>query len=100
MIVQVASGARDRFPTLVGNLPEVAFLGSLGHTLNPTVLFHFQQNLQRNSALVTAGFLELGEIRFLGNFPNQVPAHQTGKDSLLPRTWSVHVFPSPILAGM
>jgi hypothetical protein len=49
---------------------------------------------------MTAGFLELNEMQFLRNFPNQIPAHQTGKDSLLPRTWSVHVFPSPILAGM
>jgi hypothetical protein len=88
MIVQFATGAGNRFPAPVGNLPVVASLRYLRHTPNPTVLLHFHQELERNPALMPAGFLELNEIRFLRNFPNQVPAHQTGKDSLLPWTWS------------
>jgi hypothetical protein len=41
--------------------------------------------------LALGGFVELGEVRFLGNFKHQVPAHQTRKNSPLPRTGSAHV---------
>jgi hypothetical protein len=66
-------------------------MGTLRHPPNPTKVLHFYQFVEMNPALAPGGFVELGEVRFLGNFKHQVTAHQTRKNSPLPRTGSAHV---------